>query len=103
MGCPVGYAVAHPAKLPDSDAATDIELKRIYMLSKWHGGGWGAKLYDAVEQEARARGARRLLLSVYIHNLPAQRFYAKRGLETIGRWVFEGFDTSEDYILAKSL
>ena len=103
VGCPVGYAMAIPAALPGTDAATDFELKRIYMLSKWHGGGWGAKLFSAAEDEARARGAKRLVLSVYVENLPAQKFYAARGFDTIGRWVFEGFDASEDFILAKRL
>ena len=103
MGCPVGYAMAIPAALPGTDAATDLELKRIYILSKWHGGGWGAKLFAAAEDEARARSAKRLVLSVYVQNFAAQKFYAARGFDTIGRWVFEGFDSSEDFILAKKL
>lgn len=103
VGCPVGYAMAIPATLPGTDAATDFELKRIYILSKWHGRGWGAKLYQAVEDEARARGAKRLVLSVYVENLPAQKFYTARGFEPIGRWIFEGFATSEDFIVAKRL
>jgi GNAT superfamily N-acetyltransferase len=103
VGCPVGYAMAIPAALPGSDSATDYELKRIYLLSKWHGGGWGSKLFEIVEQAARTRGAQRLVLSVYVKNFAAQKFYAARGFETIGRWVFEGFDTSEDFILAKTL
>jgi diamine N-acetyltransferase len=103
VGCPVGYAMAIPATLPGTDAATDFELKRIYMLSKWHGGGWGSKLFQAAEDEARARGAKRLVLSVYVENFPAQKFYAARGFETIGRWVFDGFATSEDFIVAKAL
>lgn len=102
-GCPVGYAMAQPSALPGTDPATDFELKRVYMLSKWHRGGWGGKLFAAVENEARARKALRLVLSVYVENLPAQTFYAARAFKTIGRWIFEGFDTSEDFILAKRL
>jgi diamine N-acetyltransferase len=101
-GCPVGYAMAHPSSLPFTDP-DDFELKRIYMLSKWHGGGWGGKLYEAVEDEARARGAKRLVLSVYVVNFAAQAFYQKRGFEEIGRWLFEGFDSSEDFVYAKTL
>jgi diamine N-acetyltransferase len=103
VGAPVGYAMALPASLPGTDAATDYELKRIYILSKWHGGGWGAKLYQAAEDEARARGAKRLVLSVYVKNLSAQKFYRARGFVEIGRWLFDGFDTSEDFIYAKTL
>ena len=102
-GCPVGYAMAHPATLPGSDPVTDFELKRIYILSKWQGGGWGSKLYEAVEDEARSRGAARLVLSVYVKNVAAQAFYRKRGFAEIGRWIFAGFDASEDFIYAKTL
>ena len=103
VGSPVGYAMLVPATLPHSDPETDLELKRIYLLSKWQGGGWGAKLYAAVEDEARVRGAKRLLLSVYVVNFPAQKFYAARGYTSLGKWIFKGFDASEDYIYAKTL
>lgn len=102
-GCPVGYAMLVSAGVPGSDPETDIELKRIYLLSRWHGRGFGAKLYDAVEAEARARGARRMLLSVYVENHPAQRFYTARGFARMGRWIFDGFTASEDYLMAKPL
>jgi diamine N-acetyltransferase len=103
IGAPVGYAMGLPAGLPGTDPATDFELKRIYILSKWHGGGWGAKLYQAVEDAARAAGAKRIVLSVYLTNYQAQKFYQARGFVEIGRWLFEGFDTSEDFIYAKVL
>ncbi len=103
VGAPVGYAMGLPATLPGTDPATDFELKRIYLLAKWHGGGWGAKLYQAVEDAARAHGAKRLVLSVYTLNTSAQKFYLARGFVEIGRWMFEGFDASEDYIYAKTL
>lgn len=106
VGAPVGYAILQPAKLPFTDARTDVELKRIYVMSKWHGGGWGAKLFQAVEDEARARGAERLVLSVYVKNYNAQKFYQKRGFEQVGSWLFEGFeqtDAAEDFIYAKAL
>lgn len=106
VGAPVGYAILQPAKLPFTDPATDIELKRIYVMSKWHGSGWGAKLFQAVEDKAHARGAQRLVLSVYIKNLRAQTFYQNRGFVQVGKWEFEGFeqtDASEDFIYAKTL
>jgi len=102
-GSPVGYAMLATASLPGSVPARDVELKRLYVLSRWHGQAQGAALYNAAEAEARARGAERLLLSVYVANLRAQRFYAQRGFEPIGRWIFAGFRDSEDFILAKQL
>ena len=70
------------------------------------GAGWGTMLFQAAENEARARGARRLVLSVYVKNLVAQKFYQKRGFDQIGQWQFAGFeqtDASEDFIYAKTL
>lgn len=101
-GAPVGYAAMVQPALPGADPSRDLELKRIYVLSKWHGAGLGKSLYDAVEAEARARGAARLVLSVYALNAPAQRFYTSRGFAEIGRWLFKGFD-NEDLIMAKDL
>jgi diamine N-acetyltransferase len=103
VGAPVGYAMGLPSGLPGTDPVTDFELKRIYLLSKWHGGGWGAKLYQAVEDHARAQGAARIVLSVYVTNFGAQKFYKARGFAQIGSWFFEGFEASEDFIYAKVL
>jgi diamine N-acetyltransferase len=103
VGAPVGYAAACPASLPQSDAATDYELKRLYVLSRWHGGGWGARLYQAVEDDARARGARRLMLSVYARNEQALAFYRARGFAPIGEWQFDEFSETIDLICAKTL
>jgi ribosomal protein S18 acetylase RimI-like enzyme len=104
VGAPIGYAILVAASLPQSDPATDVELKRIYMFSKWQGAGFGRALIEAVEAEAVARGATRLLLSVYTRNEKAIRFYAARGYETIGRALFPGFaEEHSDYVMAKVL
>ncbi len=103
-GAPVGYAIVVAASLPGSDPATDAELKRIYMLSKWQGTGIGRALIEAVEAEAVARGAKRLVLSVYTKNEKAIRFYGARGFETIGRAMFPGFSEAfSDFVMAKRL
>ena len=77
-------ALLTPPALDHPAAPGDLELKRIYMLAGWQAGGWGGRLVDAVEAEARARGASRLLLCVYDVNLAAQRFYARRGFADTG-------------------
>ncbi|MDB5712678.1 MAG: family N-acetyltransferase [Sphingomonadales bacterium] len=103
VGAPIGYAVMTSASLPGSDPATDVELKRIYMFSKWQGAGLGRALIEAVEAEAIARGARRLVLSVYTKNEKAIRFYSARGYETIGRAMFPGFtEAYSDFVMAKT-
>ncbi len=104
VGAPIGYATAGPSRLPGTNAAHDFALHRIYVLSRWHSAGLGRQLFDAVETEARARGARRLVLSVYTENAKALRFYKARGFEIIGDTAFHPFpDTMLDHVMAKLL
>jgi diamine N-acetyltransferase len=105
LGAPVGYALLTPPKLDCPTGARDLELKRIYLLGPWQSGGWGGKLLRAVEEEARARGAERLLLCVYSVNHGAQRFYVRNGYADTGhRQKFMVGDVPfEDFIWAKSL
>jgi ribosomal protein S18 acetylase RimI-like enzyme len=105
LKAPIGYAVLTP---PDLDCPTDpgdLELKRIYVLGPWQSGGWGVKLVDALESEARARGAKRLYLCVYKVNVAAQRFYARHGFVDTGHIQdFRVGDVSyQDLIFVKPL
>ncbi|WP_313803582.1 GNAT family N-acetyltransferase [Sphingobium sp.] len=88
LGAPVGYALLTRPQLPVETGPTDLELKRIYLLSGWQGGGNGAALLALVMEEARRRGAKRLLLAVYEANEGAQRFYARHGFDEVGETVF---------------
>jgi diamine N-acetyltransferase len=102
-GCPIGYAVLSPGSLPGT-TADDAELKRIYVLSRWHGTGVGRDLFDLAEAEARARQAPRLVLSVYTRNARAIRFYEKQGFVVIGEAVFAEFPVEfSDKVMAKAL
>ena len=102
-GAPVGYAVLADATLPGTTSG-DAELKRIYVLSKWHGTGTGRGLFEAAEQEAHRRGADRLVLSVYTRNHRAIAFYEARGFKTIGRATFAEFpEAFSDFVMAKPL
>lgn len=105
LKAPVGYAMLCP---PDMDFETgpgDLELKRIYMLSGYAGSGWGGRLVEAVVSEARSRGAARLLLSVYEHNLPSQAFYERNGFAWTGaaQDFITGGTASTDLIYARPL
>ena len=101
VGAPVGYAVLGPATLPGAQAG-DLELKRIYILHRWHGGGRGKALYQAVEVEAQKRGAGRLILAVYEANVAARGFYAHMGLRQIATTTFMvGATAFDDLVLAK--
>jgi ribosomal protein S18 acetylase RimI-like enzyme len=59
---------------------------------------------DAALDEARARGATRILLSVYEKNPAAQAFYGRLGFERIGEQCFMvGRVPFIDHVMAKTL
>ncbi|PAL20450.1 GNAT family N-acetyltransferase [Sphingopyxis sp. GW247-27LB] len=100
-GAPIGFALV---ARPDLDAAAegDIELKRIYSLSRFHGSGLGAALMR--EAVAAAEGHRRLLLGVYARNERALAFYRKQGFVDIGTRRFNvGGKLYDDRVLARPL
>lgn len=100
---PIGFALLGPPNLPGA-ADNDLELKRIYVLSRFHGGGLGRALMQRAIDEAARFGARRLLLGVYRHNERALRFYGKNGFAQIGDRRFQVGDRDyEDIVLAKPL
>lgn len=102
-GAPLGYAVLAPPDLPGAGAG-DLELKRIYTLSRLHGSGAGAALLAAALARARARGAARLLLGVYSGNPRGIAFYQKSGFARIGEHRFMVGETGyEDWIMARDL
>ena len=88
LGAPIGYAMVTPAAHPGLQQAGDIELKRIYLLGPWQGGGNGKDLLDRVFEVTEKCGAKRLLLSVYEKNVRAIGFYERAGFGAIGETVF---------------
>ena len=102
-GAPIGYAVLSRPKLPGAEL-DDLEIKRIYVLARFHGTGVGAGLMSEALDEAKHRGARRALLGVYSHNHRALAFYAKHGFTRIVERHFKvGANTYFDYVLARDL
>jgi diamine N-acetyltransferase len=102
-GAPLGYAILGRPDLPGSRPG-DLELKRIYTLSRLHGTGAGAALMAAVLAQAAARGAERLLLGVYSGNPRAIALYRKAGFERVGEHRFIVGETGyEDWILARRI
>lgn len=100
-GAPIGFALVGA---PDLTAAQDgdIELKRIYALSRFHGSGLGAALMQQALNAAS--GYRRLLLGVYAKNDRALAFYRKQGFSDIGTRQFNvGGNLYDDFVLALPL
>ena len=88
LGAPVGYVMLVPPEHPELQQPGDLELKRIYMLGPWQGGGNGGALMEQAFNIALAREAKRLLLAVYEVNKRAIAFYERNGFSCIGETVF---------------
>jgi len=101
---PIGYALNCTPDLPIDLQPGDLELKRIYVLSKFHGTGCGAQLLEAAQAHARHARAPRLLIGTYEENERAVAFYKRHGYTKIGTRKFDvGGKIFDDIILAKSL
>lgn len=103
-GAPIGYALVSATELPGSRLDADLELKRIYALSRFHGDGLGEALMRLAVDHAVAQGAQRLLLGAYAGNARALGFYRKHGFEQVATRVFDvGGRAYDDVVLAKWL
>jgi len=102
---PVGFSLLDRPSLPGAAAdGRDIELKRIYVLSRFHGQGIGAALMDRALDHARGQGAERLLLGVYAGNRRARAFYSKNGFVQIADRTFRvGGRDYDDVVLARAI
>ena len=102
---PVGYMVLDRAALPVTDLRpTDYEIKRVYLLNRFQGGGIGRRLVKLAADESRILGADRLLLGVYKGNERAIGFYHRVGFATVGERVFQvGGRGYEDHLMALEL
>jgi diamine N-acetyltransferase len=87
LGAPVGYAMLGPGELLGAQA-NEFEIKRIYVLRRWHGGGHGKQLFQLCRDEAQRRGGKRLMLAVYTANHLAREFYTRQGMTIIGETEF---------------
>jgi diamine N-acetyltransferase len=104
LGAPVGYAMITPPEHPELQQDGDIELKRIYLLHPWQGGGNGRALIDLAIAKAIQKNGRRIILAVYESNPNAIGFYQKMGFEKVGETIFMVGDAPfSDHLYAKRL
>lgn len=102
---PVGYILCTAPDLPIPGLGpADYELRRIYLLHRFHGTGIGRALMDQAIQTAREQRYKRLLLGVYGQNHAALRFYRKAGFTQVGERFFTvGKSTYHDAVMARPL
>ena len=104
-GAPIGYSVLTTPDLPAIDThPDDVELRRIYTLSRTHGTGLGPALMAQALLDARALGRKRVLLGVYAGNNRARAFYEKQGFVKVGERQYQvGATLCDDVIYALQL
>ena len=104
LGAPVAYAMLCSPEHPELQQTGDWELKRIYLLPGWQGGGNGSALMEQALNVARKRQAGRLLLAVYEVNERAIAFYRRQGFAQIGETILMvGEVAFRDMVYARGL
>ncbi len=101
----VAYAKLGPPSLPfDPCGRRAIELRQFYVLDGWHGTGIAQAMMAWTLDEARARGAQDVYLSVFVDNHRARRFYERHGFQIVGRYAFMvGTHADDDHIMRLAL
>jgi ribosomal protein S18 acetylase RimI-like enzyme len=112
-GAPVGYAMLTAPELPSlATGPEDIELKRIYLLSRFRSLAVQGQarvrpaqaLLDAAIADAVAMGRTRLLLGTHASNQRAIGFYRRNGFAEAGTRTFQvGEVVCDDLIFARPL
>ena len=99
-GRAAAYSKIGPPSLPFEVRRPCVELRQFYVLKPWHGRGVARELMRWVLDEAHARRAEELYLSVFIDNLRARRFYERYGFEVIGTYHFMvGTHADDDLVM----
>jgi GNAT superfamily N-acetyltransferase len=99
----VGYAMAGPCALPHPEVTPSCgELKRIYLLPAWQGGGRGSRLLGTALDWLEANIAGALWIGVWSQNLGAQRLYERIGFVKAGEYEFKVGETRDhEFILRR--
>ncbi|MEJ7847813.1 MAG: GNAT family N-acetyltransferase [Pyrinomonadaceae bacterium] len=85
-GKAAGYAkLVRNSTLECIDGEKPVELKRIYILERVYGKGYGARLLEHSLKLAANKGFDTLWLQVWEENPRARRFYAKYSFRAVGK------------------
>ena len=102
-GQAVGYAMAGSCALPHPEVTAACgELKRIYLLPDWQGGGRGSRLLARALEWLETETAGSLWIGVWSQNLGAQRLYERLGFAKVGEYQFKvGARRDREFILRR--
>lgn len=102
---PVGFLHMFSGKVdPAVKGDKPIQLLKLYLDSRFHGKGAGAKLMERCLEIARVNGFKTIWLGVWEHNMRAQNFYKKYGFKKVGEQIFDlGGDKQNDHIISLKL
>jgi ribosomal protein S18 acetylase RimI-like enzyme len=84
--CVVGYALALSAE--EGEPFSMTELKRLYLLYRFHGLGLGKRLMNEVLAHSRERRTRLMTLRVLWQNARAIAFYEHNGFKIVSEEPF---------------
>jgi len=102
-GAVVGHALAGPCDLPHAEVTPRCgELKRLYILKAFQGGGTGSRLLAETLAWLEKDGPRRLWIGVWSENFGAQKLYGRMGFEKVGEYEFIVGETRDrEFILRR--
>ena len=94
-----------PEIKPPEIKSGEMKLEQLYLLPELHGQGLGKLMLRHVEEQARARGCRTLMLQTNKRNDIAIAFYRKAGFTVREEAVFDigGGFVMDDYVMEKML
>lgn len=99
----IGFVKMGPVTCPGEWRPDAIELYQFYVLGAWQGQGVAPVLMAWALDHARGHGAKEVILSVFVDNHRARRFYQKYGFTDIGRIAFRVGETIDDDRLMRLL
>lgn len=86
------------------EAATSVELERIYLSKDQQGKGLGAQLIQKAVEVAQQKSFDKIWLGVWKENPRAIHFYKKCGFQIFGEHFFYvGGDAQEDFLMCRNL
>jgi ribosomal protein S18 acetylase RimI-like enzyme len=97
---PAGFAAWYVTEAPD-----EAKLDKLYVLQAHQRSGIGGRLIAQVADDARAAGARTLILNVNKRNTQAVRAYEKHGFAIRDAVIVDigGGYVMDDFVMAKPL